>query len=70
MSDNIEIEVFDTDTYLVTDNNSGITIKFQKGKFNDTQDVVSFGSVNNPTELAKIMRKIGEWLAKNHPDKL
>lgn len=54
--------------WTVKDNESGITIDFREGLFNETQEVklpadFAHGDV---MKLARIMREIGDWMAENH----
>lgn len=50
------------------DNESGITIDFREGLFNETQEVklpADFAP-GDVMKLARIMREIGDWMAENH----
>lgn len=55
---------------VLTHNPTGITIDFERGRYNDTQHVripPSFSpSEANSQELARIMRGAGEWMAAHH----
>ena len=54
--------------WTVTDNESGIAIEFREGLFNETQEVkvlVDFFPFD-ASEMARIMREIGDWMAENH----
>jgi len=57
--------------FICTDKKNEIVCRFEKGKFNDTQ---SFSFLNNVQftsgKLATIMREFGDWLYKNHNDKI
>lgn len=60
--------------WICTDKKNNIIIEFKNGMFNETQKVVSLyeQEINkkNITEIARMMRKIEEWLSKNHESKL
>lgn len=54
--------------WTVTDNESGIAIDFREGLFNESQEVkvlVDFIPFD-ASEMARIMREIGDWMAENH----
>lgn len=54
--------------WTVTDNESGIAIEFREGLFNETQEVkvlVDFIPFD-ASEMARIMREIGDWMAEKH----
>lgn len=54
--------------WTVKDNESGITIDFREGLFNETQEVklpADFAP-GDVMKLARIMREIGDWMAENH----
>lgn len=59
---------------VVTDTIAGIVVKFEKGKFNDTQKATMLEDLNfhkgTPTKLATAMRDLTEWLINNHSDVL
>ena len=58
--------------YVVTDQNNGIVIIFEKGNFNGTQKITDLSN-SNPADFmkqAKQMREVGEWLRQNHKDKI
>lgn len=54
--------------WTVKDNESGITIEFREGLFNETQEVkipADFVPAD-ASGMARIMREIGDWMAENH----
>lgn len=54
--------------WTVKDNESGITIDFREGLFNETQEVklpADFAP-DDVMKLARIMREIGDWMVENH----
>lgn len=54
--------------WTVTDNEKGIAIDFREGLFNESQEVkvlVNFFPFD-ASEMARIMREIGDWMAENH----
>lgn len=54
--------------WTVTDNENGIAIDFREGLFNESQEVkvlVNFFPFD-ASEMARIMREIGDWMAENH----
>lgn len=56
--------------WKVKDNESGITIDFREGLFNETQEVklpADFAP-GDVMKLARIMREIGAWMAAYHSD--
>ena len=56
--------------WTVKDNESGITIDFREGLFNETQEVklpADFAP-GDVMKLARIMREIGAWMAAYHSD--
>lgn len=58
--------------YVVTDQTNGIVIVFEKGNFNGSQKVTELNKTN-PADfmaIARQMREVGEWLYKNHKEKL
>ena len=58
--------------YVATDTLAGIVVKFEKGKFNETQKATMLEDLNfhkdTPTRLAKAMKDLTEWLINNHSD--
>lgn len=56
-------------TYIVEDCRTGVICMFEKGRFNETQNFRNL-PIHNPMSLPKIMREMGDWLYKNHRDKI
>lgn len=60
--------------YVATDTLAGIVVKFEKGKFNETQKATMLEDLNfhsdTPTRLATAMRELTEWLIENHSEVL
>ncbi len=60
--------------YVATDTIAGIVVKFEKGKFNETQKATMLEDLNfhrgTPTRLATAMKGLTEWLINNHSDVL
>lgn len=56
--------------WTVKDNESGITIDFREGLFNETQEVKLLADFapGDVMKLARIMREIGAWMAAYHSD--
>ena len=58
--------------YVATDTIAGIVVKFEKGKFNETQKATMLEDLNfhkgTPTRLATAMKGLTEWLINNHSD--
>lgn len=54
--------------WVVTYVPANIVIAFEEGKFNETQQVTTLEDFNpeNYKEIARYLREIGDWLAKNH----
>ena len=53
--------------WVLTDRENGIVITFDEGLFNESQNVTPLEDVSHtPQELARIMREIGEWVARYH----
>lgn len=63
-----------TNWYVATDTLAGIVVKFEKGKFNETQKATMLEDLNfhsdTPTRLATAMKDLAEWLIENHSDVL
>lgn len=56
--------------WTVKDNESGISIEFREGLFNESQEVkvpADFVPSDEPG-MARIMREIGDWMAENHSE--
>lgn len=57
--------------YVVTDKKAMVVVRFQKGKFNETQKVTHLNdAIPQPLELAAIMRGIAEYLLQFHKELL
>lgn len=60
--------------YVATDTLAGIVVKFEKGKFNETQKATMLEDLNfhsdTPTRLATAMKELTEWLIENHSEVL
>lgn len=54
--------------WTVKDNESGITIEFREGLFNDSQEVKLPADFipADASGMARIMREIGDWMVENH----
>lgn len=54
--------------FLITDQDNGIIIEFQKGKFNETQKITELNDLNpnDFMKIARIMREIGEYIFQEH----
>lgn len=51
----------------ILDKELGIRCIWEKGKFNETQDIIVNPNLNmTASELAKAMRELGDWIAENH----
>lgn len=61
-----------TNSWVLTDTENGVVIVFEDGRFNETQKVTMLEDAPklSPTDLAQIMRKLGEWGARYHGSKL
>lgn len=59
-------------SWVLTDTENGVVIVFEDGRFNETQKVTMLEGAPklSPTDLAQIMRKLGEWGARYHGSKL
>lgn len=60
--------------FVATDTLAGVVVKFEKGKFNETQKATMLEDLNfhggTPTRLATAMKELTEWLIENHSDVL
>lgn len=58
--------------WVCTDVENSIVCTFKERAFNETQNVTTLNDFDprNFMLLAKYMCEMGDWLAKNHPDKL
>nr|DAX78383.1 MAG TPA: hypothetical protein [Caudoviricetes sp.] len=53
--------------WVLTDRENGIVITFDEGLFNESQNVTPLEDVSHtPQELARIVREMGEWVARHH----
>lgn len=56
--------------WVATDKENGIVIKFKEHAFNETQKVTILEECScSALQLARFMREMGEWVARDHPDK-
>ena len=57
---------------VVTDQTNGIVIVFENGNFNGSQKVTELHHTdpNDFMAVARQMREVGEWLYKQHREKL
>ena len=53
--------------WMVTHLRSGVSLKFREHDFNGSQESY-WPSGIDPKALPRIMRGIGDWMAKNHYD--
>lgn len=58
--------------FVVTDQTNKLVVIFEKGKFNETSKVTELEELNATDfmKTAKQLREVGEWLYKNHKDKV
>lgn len=56
--------------WTVSDAESGVSIEFREGLFNETQKVSVPDSMQggDVMKVARIMREIGDWMAQEHAD--
>lgn len=56
--------------WTVSDAESGVSIEFREGLFNETQkaNVPDNMQDSDAMTLAKVMREIGDWMAENHAE--
>jgi hypothetical protein len=53
--------------WVLTDRENGIVITFDEGLFNESHNVTPLEDISHtPQELARIMREMGEWVARYH----
>lgn len=59
-------------SWVLTDTENGVVIVFEDGRFNETQKVTILEDAPklSPIDLARIVRKLGEWGARHHGSKL
>lgn len=55
--------------YILEDVKTGILCMWEKGKFNDSQEFRNIPKAS-ASELATLMREIGDYLATKHSDKV
>ncbi|WP_311438086.1 DNA breaking-rejoining protein [Hallella colorans] len=57
--------------WVLTDTEEGIVVRFEDGKYNETQKVTIIDDKPNPSaaKLARVMREMGEWAVKYHSSK-
>lgn len=58
------------DNVVVIDAEHDLTMSFEAGKFNETQDVTAPTGVPDAMTLARVMREIADWLQFYHPELL
>ena len=60
--------------FVATDTIAGLVVKFEKGKFNETQKATMLEDLNfhsgTPTRLATAMKELTDWLVANHSEVL
>lgn len=57
--------------YIVIDSEWQLVCEFEAHKFNSTQNISELGKLTpNPLSVARAMSELGDWLVKNHPDKV
>lgn len=60
--------------FVATDQQLGIVIRYEKGKFNETQKVTLLDDVEynerSATNLAVAIRQLTDWIVQNHIDTL
>ena len=58
--------------WVCTDTENLIVCTFENKKFNDTQKITTLGNFNpaNFMNLAKYAGEMGDWLRKNHYEKI
>lgn len=60
--------------FISVDTLTGISITWERGKFNETQEVAcpdSFvNKMTSPVQLAHIVRLMADWIVANHRDLL
>lgn len=53
---------------VVHDKESGVILRFEKHRFNETQEVQLTQPITNPVEAARVMREIGDYMCNYHQD--
>lgn len=58
--------------WVLTNKENGVIITFEEGNFNNSQKVTMLEDAPklSPIDLARIVRKLGEWGARHHGSKL
>ena len=58
--------------WVLTDKENGVIFTFEEGNFNNSQKVTMLEDAPklSPIDLARIVRKLGEWGARHHGSKL
>lgn len=57
------------DGWVLTDTENGVVITFKEHHFNDSQNITWLnGTPSDYLVVARIMREIGDWLAKYHKE--
>lgn len=68
----LEKSAHQQDWWVLTDTDNNVVIRFEQGRYNETQKVsiLSDGAVTErtPGELAKAIREMGEYVVKYHGD--
>lgn len=56
-------------SWVLSDKQNGVVVKFEEHKFNDTQQVTMLEDFDGSAEdAARIMREIGDYLVHHHSD--
>lgn len=57
--------------FVVTDTTSMFVVRFEKGKYNETAVITPLNdNIKSALEAATVLREIGEYLSKYHPEVL
>ena len=57
--------------WVVTDTENLVVLKLQEHRFNETQKVTMLEECNlSALQVARIMREMGDWVARHHIDKV
>lgn len=56
--------------FVVTDTASMFVVRFERGKYNETSIITPINNVENDMQAATVLREIGEYLVKYHPEVL
>lgn len=59
------------DSWVLADTISGVVVRFEDGRYNDTQQVTILEDRPKPSsgKWAEIMKDLGEWAARHHGSK-